>query len=53
MLGVDTETPEGKIIVVAIGDPCNNMVKALRNDKAQNVQGGLGAKVIDCRLAIN
>ena len=42
VLGGYTETPEGKIIVAAFADSYNNMVKALRNYKAQNVQGGLG-----------
>lgn len=41
-LGGFTDTPEGKIIVSAFADSYNNMVKALRNYKAQNVEGGLG-----------
>jgi len=41
-LGGYTRTPEGKIIVAAFADSYNNMVKALRNYKAQEVKGGLG-----------
>ena len=41
-LGGFTRTPEGKIIVAAFADSYNNMVKALRNYKAQEIQGGLG-----------
>jgi len=41
-LGGYTKTPEGKIIVAAFADSYNNMVQALRNYKAQEVQGGLG-----------
>ncbi|WP_051219694.1 CsgG/HfaB family protein [Rheinheimera baltica] len=37
-----TKTPEGKVITAAFADSYNNMVKALRNYKAQNVEGGLG-----------
>jgi curli biogenesis system outer membrane secretion channel CsgG len=35
-------TPEGKIIVSSFADSYNQMVKALRNYKAQTVRGGLG-----------
>jgi curli biogenesis system outer membrane secretion channel CsgG len=35
-------TPEGKVIVAAFADSYNQMVKALRNYKAQTVRGGLG-----------
>lgn len=35
-------TAEGKVIVAAFTDSYNNMVKAVRNYKAQEVQGGLG-----------
>ncbi|GAA6154065.1 CsgG/HfaB family protein [Pseudoteredinibacter isoporae] len=37
-----TNTPEGKIIAASFADSYNNMVKALRNYKAQTVKGGLG-----------
>jgi hypothetical protein len=36
-------TPRGKIVVAAFADSFNQMVKALRNYKAQTVKGGLGA----------
>jgi hypothetical protein len=35
-------TPQGKVIVSAFADSYNQMVKALRNYKAQTVKGGLG-----------
>lgn len=35
-------TPQGKVIVTAFADSYNQMVKALRNYKAQTVRGGLG-----------
>lgn len=41
-LGGFTSTPEGKVIVAAFVDSYNNMVRALRNYKAQDVEGGLG-----------
>jgi curli biogenesis system outer membrane secretion channel CsgG len=41
-LGGYTDTPEGKIIVAAFMDSYNHMVRALRNYKAQSVEGGLG-----------
>lgn len=37
-----TDTPEGKVITAAFADSYNQMVKALRNYKAQTVKGGLG-----------
>lgn len=37
-----TNTPEGKVITAAFIDSFNQMVRALRNYKAQSVQGGLG-----------
>lgn len=37
-----TKTPEGKVITAAFADSYNQMVKALRNYKAQTVKGGLG-----------
>ena len=37
-----TKTPEGKVIAAAFANSYNNMVKALRNYKVQNVEGGLG-----------
>lgn len=41
-LGGYSNTPEGKIITAAFMDSYNNMVRALRNYKAQSVEGGLG-----------
>ncbi len=41
-LGGFSDTPEGKVIITALVDAYNNMVKALRNYKAQEVKGGLG-----------
>ena len=38
-----SSTPQGKVIVTAFADSYNQMVKALRNYKAQTVKGGLGA----------
>ena len=35
-------TAEGKVIVAAFTDSYNNIVKAVRNYRAQEVQGGLG-----------
>lgn len=37
-----SNTPEGKVIVASFADSYNNVVKALRNYKAQDVKGGLG-----------
>jgi curli biogenesis system outer membrane secretion channel CsgG len=37
-----SNTAEGKVIVAAFTDSYNNLVKAVRNYKAQEVQGGLG-----------
>jgi len=37
-----TRTPEGKVLTAAFVDSYNQMVKSLRNYKAQNVKGGLG-----------
>lgn len=36
------KTPEGKIIIAAFTDSYNQLVKAVRNYKAQTVKGGLG-----------
>ena len=36
------KTPEGKIVSAAFLDSYNQMVKALRNYKAQTIEGGLG-----------
>lgn len=36
------KTPQGKVITAAFADSFNQMVKALRNYKAQQVKGGLG-----------
>lgn len=41
-VGGFTNTPEGKIIVAAFADSYNQLVKAVRNYKAQEVKGGLG-----------
>jgi hypothetical protein len=37
-----SNTPEGKIIVAAFADSYNQLVRAVRNYKAQTVKGGLG-----------
>lgn len=37
-----SKTPEGRVITSAFADSFNQMVKALRNYKAQTVKGGLG-----------
>ncbi len=37
-----TDTPEGKVITASFVDSYNQMVKALRNYRAQEVKGGLG-----------
>jgi len=37
-----TNTPEGKIVVAAFIDSYNQMVRALKDYKAQKVEGGLG-----------
>ncbi len=42
-VGGYSTTPEGKIITAAFMDSYNQMVDSLRNYKAQNVNGGLGA----------
>jgi len=42
-LGGMTSTPEGKATVAAFLDAYNKMVISLRNYKAQNVKGGMGA----------
>ena len=41
-VGAFSNTPEGKILSAAFADSYNQMVKALRNYKAQEVEGGLG-----------
>ncbi len=41
-LGGFSNTPEGKVISASFADSYNQMVKALRNYKAQTVKGGLG-----------
>jgi curli biogenesis system outer membrane secretion channel CsgG len=42
-LGGYTNTPQGKVVIAAFTDSYNQMVKALRNYKAQSVKGqGLG-----------
>lgn len=40
--GAFSNTPEGKVLSAAFADSYNQMVKALRNYKAQQVKGGLG-----------
>lgn len=37
-----SKTPEGKVLTAAFMDSYNQMVKAVRNYKAQSVEGGLG-----------
>jgi len=37
-----SNTPEGKIIIAAFADSYNQLVRAVRNYKAQTVKGGLG-----------
>jgi hypothetical protein len=37
-----SNTPQGKVIVAAFADSYNQMVKALRNYKAQEIKGGAG-----------
>lgn len=41
-LGGYTRTAEGKVIVAAFADAYNQLVKAVKNYRAQEVQGGLG-----------
>lgn len=41
-LGGYTNTPEGKVIALAFADAYNNMVRALRDYRPQEVRGGLG-----------
>ena len=41
-LGGYTNTPEGKVLAAAFADAYNNLVRALRNYEAQEVEGGLG-----------
>ncbi|HET6490344.1 MAG TPA: CsgG/HfaB family protein [Syntrophales bacterium] len=41
-VGGYTNTPEGKILTAAFMDSYNQLVKAVRNYKAQEVKGGLG-----------
>jgi len=36
------ELPEGKVLAASFMDSYNQMVKAVRSDKAQSVEGGLG-----------
>ena len=37
-----TNTPEGKVLMSAFADAYNNLVKSVKNYKAQEVKGGLG-----------
>ncbi len=41
-MGGFTNTPEGKIIVAAFIDSYNQLVRAVKNYRAQSVEGGLG-----------
>ncbi len=41
-LGAYSKTPQGKVIVGAFMDSMNNLIRAVRAYKAQNVEGGLG-----------
>ncbi len=41
-VGAFTNTPEGKVITAAFADSYNQMVRSLRNYRAQTVEGGLG-----------
>ena len=41
-MGGYTKTPEGKVIASAFADAYNNLVKAAKNYKVQEVKGGLG-----------
>ncbi len=41
-VGAYSNTPEGKILVASFMDSYNQLVKAVRNYKAQTVKGGLG-----------
>jgi len=41
-MGGYTKTPEGKVIASSFADAYNNLVKAAKNYKAQEVKGGLG-----------
>jgi hypothetical protein len=41
-LGAYSNTPQGKVIAAAFLDSYNQMVRSLRNYKAQQVEGGLG-----------
>lgn len=40
--GAYSRTPEGKVLVAAFLDSYNNVVRAVRNYRAQTVRGGLG-----------
>ena len=41
-MGGYTKTPEGKVIASAFADAYNNLVRAAKSYKAQEVKGGLG-----------
>jgi len=41
-LGAYSNSPQGKVLVAAFADSYNQMVRSLRNYKAQQVKGGLG-----------
>lgn len=38
-----SNTAQGKVVVAAFTDAVNNVIKAIKNYKAQNVKGGLGS----------
>jgi len=38
-----SNTAQGKVVVAAFTDSVNNVIKAIKNYKAQEVKGGLGA----------
>ena len=40
--GAWSDTPEGKVIGLAFADAYNNLVRSLRDYRAQSVEGGLG-----------
>jgi hypothetical protein len=37
-----SNTPQGKVLTAAFMDSHKQLVKAVRNDQAQSVEGGLG-----------
>ena len=52
-LGGYSNTAEGKVIVAAFMDSYNNIVKAVRNYKAQHIEGGLGTgRLVDRKSVV-